>query len=169
MTRKENKMKGDNLMPYLKEALLKKRNELTTFINQLSEKIVIPEDLYKKRLRISKTGNRVRYYVSEEGDSKNERYLKKGEREMAGKIAHACYDKEFREVLQQQLGRVERLLNSYDENELIDLYSNCNPLRQELLTPYGFFQGSEMIYTFESRRKPLDTRYIDFLIDRFLV
>ena len=226
----------------------------------------------------------MRYYVSEEGDPKNERYLKKEEREIAGKIAQACYDKEFREELQQQLGRVERLLNSYDENELIDIYSDCNPLRQALLTPYiidneeyakrwqeleyppytrddstaeyetergelvrsksekiiadhysrrgipyryeypltvtdrkrqvvihpdftvlnkrtrqiyyhehfgrlddqdycdrkviskmelymqnGFFQGSEMIYTFESRRKPLDIRYLDSLIDRFLV
>ena len=122
-------------MAYLKEALLKKKNELETFKNKLDEKIVVPNDFYDKRLRISKTGNRVRYYVSDETDGK-ERYLKKGEQELAGRVAQAGYDKEFREALQDQLTRVDRLLNNYDENELVNIYVDYNPLRRDLVTPY---------------------------------
>ncbi len=96
------------------------------------------KDAPKEKLRISKKGNIVQYYiVSSEiiKDRVNGRYLKTSEFEIAKKIAQRDYDKKVLENAEKELKMLEKIDNNIF-TDLSEVYSKQNEYRKALINPY---------------------------------
>ncbi len=90
----------------------------------------------KGRLRISKKKSQMEYYYKSENDdnkSKNGRYLKKEERQLAKDIAQRDYDICVIKCATEKIHLIEAFLERYKKNCLKEIYEKLNSYRKELI------------------------------------
>ena len=85
-------------------------------------------------LRISGKKQGTEYYIKESNSGcSNGKYIKKGEVEIAYKLAQREYDAQLVKLAEERLGVIRRFLELYNETDLSLIYQNSNPYRQELI------------------------------------
>ena len=92
----------------------------------------------RERLRISKCGNTVQYYINSQDISKERKcgkYLRKKEYVIAEKIAQRDYDIQFLKVADANYKELEKLSGSLYE-KLGNVYNEQNEYRKELIKPF---------------------------------
>ncbi|MGN0427366.1 MAG: hypothetical protein ACI4F0_06165 [Agathobacter sp.] len=122
-------------MDQLKESLDKKERELKQILEQ-AQKMV--KTLPDKKLRITKQGNSIQFYVRDkatEDKNHNGKYLKVSERSLANRIAQRDYAKNIVKVVEKQLKLIQNILTQYDENEIHLQYERLSDIRKKLVKP----------------------------------
>ena len=129
-------MKKEKNMDQLKESLDKKERELKQMLEQ-AQKMV--KTLPDKKLRITKQGNSIQFYVRDketEDKNHNGRYLKVSERSLANRIAQRDYAKNIVKVVEKQLKLIQNIHTQYDENEIQLQYEKLSDIRKKLVKPF---------------------------------
>lgn len=87
-------------------------------------------------LRISYSNNRPRYYkMSRRGDTKGE-YIVKERRSEATALAQKDYNRHFLKTAKAELGRLERDIRFFSEENADLLFQDLTENRKKLITPY---------------------------------
>lgn len=114
------------------EIILKKESRQLKQIMSESQKRL--QNAPKGHLRIAKKKNRVDYYyISEEEENKNGRYLKKREESLAKRIAQRDYDASILRYATERLKVIEKFLKNYEKTNLSNVFSKINSYRKELI------------------------------------
>lgn len=113
--------KLDERMAELKKIIKMKESELTH----------APEGA----LHVSKTGNRIQYYLKQESLEKKKRYLKNSEEQVVRKLCQKDYDQKVLRAAQKELYQLERLKNDYPEQLCDDIYESLSTHRQKHVQP----------------------------------
>lgn len=122
-------------MSYLKEALLKKEKELNNIIEKAEVSL---QDAPKGKLRIAYDGVTPRYYYRSQeldGPFRTGKYIRKENQQFAYRLAQRDYDQKLLETAEKQQKAIQKLMKSYDEDDLEQVYAQMNPYRQEIVTP----------------------------------
>lgn len=86
-------------------------------------------------LHVSKTGNRIQYYLKQESLEKKKRYLKNSEEQVIKKLCQKDYDQKVLQAAQKELYQLKRLRNSYPEQLCDDIYETLSIHRQKHVQP----------------------------------
>jgi len=90
----------------------------------------------KGYLRISNSHGRPEYYHKcDSVSSKNGRYIRKGEIELARGLAQRDYDMQLLEKAGKILCAINGFLDEYEKTDLGEIYSKTNKYRRELISP----------------------------------
>ncbi len=95
------------------------------------------------RLRISRNGNRIRYYNVLDKDDKEGAYLTKKNKNLIPLLAQKSYNKHFIKTAEQELSLLENALAKLSNSNADTVYQRLSPTRQSLVTPY--IKTEEMI------------------------
>ena len=132
--KKLRRMEGGVLLKDLYEALIARRMDLETMIedkqNALKE---VPEGYLRVNLRSDRNGWQY-YHVKESGD-KNGTYIKAEEMNLAKRLAQKEYDKKVLRQAQKELAKVKQCEAVYRDGKAEDIYQNLSPQRQKIVIP----------------------------------
>lgn len=111
-------------------------NELDN-MNRMKERVEKSiEQAPKGILRISKSNDCVQYYVRRNKKDRCGRYLDKENRKLAYKLAQKEYEAQVLKVIEEQKGKLQRLLSQINTNDIANIYEQLSPERQKLVQPY---------------------------------
>lgn len=89
------------------------------------------------KLRISATNGRPSFYLrNNNAPSSEDSYCSKIEMKLIKGIAQKEYCEELLRVIEKRLKKIERILGTYQEDELIKVYEDLNVHRKGLVQPY---------------------------------
>ncbi len=119
--------------------MAKVKELVTSRISTLKKAIKQAEKTQKSfpegRLRISRTGSRIRYYeVNEKGDTSG-KYLHKDDVATIQALAQKEYNKQFQKTARAELKMLEMFLQKYKQCAE-ETYDNLGSERKTLVTPY---------------------------------
>lgn len=115
-----------------KQELLKKKQELLNLIMKLEDD---NKSKQEGRLRIMVDGNKVKYFhITEHNDTKG-KYIKKKDMELAAKLAKTDYNEKLLKEARLELKTIEHFLDSYNPDNLGEIYASMHPERQKLVMP----------------------------------
>ena len=121
-------------MKFMEEIRVRKEL-LKKIIDNIKSELI---DAPKEKLRISRKGNTIQYYITSSEISKqrvNGKYLKNSEHKIAERIAQRDYDKKVLEKAEKELNMLEKInVNIY--TDLSEVYSKQNEYRKALIKPY---------------------------------
>ena len=121
-------------MKFMEEIRVRKELLKEIIDNIKLELIVAP----KERLRISKKGNIIQYYITSPEISKhrvNGKYLKNSEHKIAERIAQRDYDRKVMDKATKELNILEKISDSI-YTDLSEEYNKQNEYRKALIKPY---------------------------------
>lgn len=119
------------LMKGLKELLLKEQKRLQEIVQTTKTRLKsVPEG----RLRISKSHGYLQYYQCTD-ESKNGKYITKENEELIQMLVQKSYDEKVLRMAQKRLAQIEKLADSYDDEEIRRIYLKENIIRQKLIVP----------------------------------
>lgn len=118
-------------MKGLKNLLVKEQEKLQRIIRISKTRL---ENVPEGKLRISKSHGYIQYYQCTE-DNNAGRYICKENAELVRKLAQKTYDEKVLRVAEKRLVQINKLLKTYDQDEITNMYYNENPLRQNLIIP----------------------------------
>lgn len=120
-------------MKIIEIELMKEVKKLKIIEKQVRERL---KKAPKGFLRISNSHTRPEYYHKCDGvSSKNGRYIRKGEIELARGLAQRDYDIQLLERAGNRLDVINKFLNEYGKTDLGKIYAKTNKYRRELISP----------------------------------
>lgn len=120
-------------MRKIEDELMKEVKNLEMIEKQIREKL---RKAPKGFLRISNSHARTEYYYkSDDVNRKNGRYIRKGEMELARRLAQRDYDVQLLEKVHNRRCAIDKFLSEYKKTNLANIYDNTNKYRKELISP----------------------------------
>lgn len=103
------------------------------------------------RLKIQRRNGRVYYFNQRKSDTTGaweQTYLGKKEKNLVKELAQKEYCLKVRKALVRQINLISKFIESYDENDVEELYSNLSQERKELIQPIdvGLKEALELWY-----------------------
>jgi len=123
----------DNVIQRLKEEL--KTLEVIIAKTEKSLKMA-PEGM----LRVSQSNNSIQYYLRENKDDKNGKYIKNKDRKLAVALAQKEYDLKLLAIAKSQRNQLLRFLNGYEPMKMEQMYNGLSKAKQELIATYSLTQ-----------------------------
>lgn len=94
------------------------------------------DSLPEGTIRISKSNSKVQYYYSAAcNKSRNGKYLRKSEEELAYKISQRRYVEKLLKLIQKRLRQFNSILRDYQDQEVDRIFTHESEIRQKLITP----------------------------------
>ena len=87
-------------------------------------------------LRISRSGNTTQYYKREDEKDRNGKYIKKRDMCLVYELAQKEYDRNILLAAKEQREKIEKFLEQYMPNRLMNIYDSMSKERQLLTSPY---------------------------------
>ena len=87
-------------------------------------------------LRVCRNKNTAQYYVRDVSSGNRWEYVSKNKWEKVQKLAQKEYAEQVLKKAQHSLKIIEKLIKSYQPDELTDVYNKLVPGRQQLVKPY---------------------------------
>lgn len=123
-----NKMEGENVMERFKESLLEEQKRLEEIMTRAKmENAQMPEG----HLRISTNKNRCRYYHCTE--DRNGVYIPKRNMTLSRQLAQKAYNKLIIDRVEEQLARINKMLEINIDDEMRCIYDSLHPERKKLI------------------------------------
>ena len=118
-------------MKTMEMALRREIHKLEDIARRTSERL---RTAPKGFLRISNRKTKTEYYYKGvEERNRNGRYIRKGESELAQRLAQRDYDVQVLETAQKRIKSIEGFLKNYEQTDLGEIYRKTNPYRQALI------------------------------------
>lgn len=118
-------------MKTMEMALRREIHKLEDITRRTSERL---RTAPKGFLRISNRKTKTEYYYKGvEERNRNGRYIRKGESELAQRLAQRDYDVQVLEAAQKRIKSIEGFLKNYEQTDLGEIYRKTNPYRQALI------------------------------------
>lgn len=115
----------------LKELLLKEETRLRNIVQTSKERLI---DAPEGKLRITKSHGYRQYYHCT-GGGNGGKYIPKEKEELVQRLAQKTYDEKVLRLAEKRLAQIEKLAESYEEDEIAKIYQGENETRQELILP----------------------------------
>jgi hypothetical protein len=106
------------------------------------------------RLRVSETGNHVRYYHVEPSGDESGTYITRKNRNLAETLAQKDYNMRFLSRAHAELESLETCIHLIPESDSDEIYQTLDPRRRRLVTPYLI---PDDLYAAEWRSQPYKT------------
>lgn len=117
----------------LKEMLQKEQIRLEGILQKTKEQL---KDAPEGKLRISKSGKQIQYYLRKDGiGAGTGQYLHNSDGELVHRLAQKSYDEKVLRLAGRRLRQMKYLTEEYQDNELEILYEKEHPERQKLIRP----------------------------------
>lgn len=118
-------------MEGLRELLLKEQERLQKIIRITKERLNnVPEGY----LRISKSHGSIQFYHCTD-ETKYGRYISKEDEDRIHKLAQKPYDKKVQLLAEKRLVQINKLLDSYEDDEISNIFLKEHEQRQKLIVP----------------------------------
>ena len=123
--------KGEVYVTGLKKMLAEERDRLEKVIKSVQESLIgAPEG----GMRISVDKGQIRYYLKMNSEEK-EKYIPSKEVDLPVKLAQKAYDEKILHCAKHRIGQINRILTSYEDDEIEKIYLNQHLVRQSLVKP----------------------------------
>lgn len=119
-------------MSKLKKQLQKEKIRLETILKTTEERLV---DAPEGKLRIGKCQGTVQYYHRRKDTSNTGSYISKNEMELVKALAQKQYDERITKLTRKRLQQFNRILQDYEDDEILGLYTREHPERRKLIQP----------------------------------
>lgn len=116
----------------LYQQLLKRKNALAKVRQEIKKEVShFPEG----KLRITHSTKSPQYFIRSTEKDKEGIYIRKADRELAYQLAQKDYDVSCLNILDEEILKLDSLINIYKHNLYEQELSKLNPMRQKLITP----------------------------------
>lgn len=117
----------------LRKLIYNKVKEYRELLDVIERIKLVPID---GKLNISNRGNFFQYYLVKNGPNGREKiYLKKDELYIAKELAQRDYLNQLKELLIERISLLSKVLEKFDDDELLQVFDNLSPARQAIVTP----------------------------------
>ena len=120
-------------MDQLREALLEKKEELDKIIEHATNFL---EKAPKGSLRITHNKGTVQYYLRSKPSDRVGTYIKKKEKKIIADLAQKDYEEKVLSLIRNQKAALERIIATYEEEQLMKIYETMSEDRKKLVQPY---------------------------------
>ena len=119
-------------MSKLKKQLQEEKIRLEKILKTTEERLV---DAPEGKLRIGKCQGTVQYYHRRKDTSNTGSYISKNKMELVTALAQKQYDERIAKLARKRLQQINRILQDYEDDEILRLYAREHPERRKLIQP----------------------------------
>ena len=116
----------------LRNQLLEERKRLEKVRHDVCARL---KDAPEGTLRLSKSQGCTQFYYRQKGQSHNGSYIPRKDIELVRSLAQKAYDEKLLDYAEKTLKNINRLLETYADEKLEEIYFDEHPARQKLIDP----------------------------------